>query len=121
MFKLLILVGVLGAVGLVGYRWWQSNTGSPTGGYHGAAERRYQRAYRICYRITKRHSGAAAGSALRLVRISARYRTPEIAGGHGSSRAAARPRRAPMTTTARRSVVTAGPCQGCLRAAGSWS
>src|SRR5438105_2761162 len=80
MFKLLILVGVLGAVGLVGYRWWQSNTGSPTGGYHGAAERHYQRAYRICYRITKRHSGAAAGSALRLVRISARYRTPEIAG-----------------------------------------
>jgi predicted negative regulator of RcsB-dependent stress response len=78
--RLVILIGVLGVGGVVGYHWWQSRVDSPNGGYHGAAARHYQRAYRICLRTVKRHSGKAAGHALRLVRFSARFRAAEIAG-----------------------------------------
>jgi hypothetical protein len=87
MIRLLILVVVVGAVALVGYHWWQSQTGgTPSGGYHGAKARHYRQAYRICKRAVSH--GKVNFSRLRSLRFTARFREIELQGCTAGARKA---------------------------------
>jgi hypothetical protein len=85
--RLLILVVVVGAVGLVAYHWYQSNSGgTPSGGYHGAKARHYRLAYRICKRAVS--NGKVDLHRLRSLHLTTRFREIELQGCTAGARKA---------------------------------